>query len=84
MPKNISEIAEEHHTSPGKAEELWNKAKASAEDEGRTGDWAYIMGTFMRMLSNNSKKSLQIQKTAALLVYAMKTYLEDEDPGSYV
>ena len=39
-----------------RAEELWDKAKKSAEDQGRKEDWKYIMGIWKKMAKVESQE----------------------------
>jgi hypothetical protein len=40
---------------PGE-EELWSEAKARAKEQGREGEWAYVMGIFQRMKGEKTSR----------------------------
>lgn len=46
MPANVVKTARDEH--------LWNRAKQQAEKQGRTRDYAYVMGIFQRMKGEKS------------------------------
>lgn len=48
MPTNVVKSARD--------ERLWSEAKRQAAEQGRTGDWKYVMGIFMRMRGRKGGK----------------------------
>jgi hypothetical protein len=49
----IKKTAKKHHTSVGKAEAKWNKAKSIAKKQGQPNNYALITGIYKKMIGES-------------------------------
>lgn len=72
---SVSSLAKKAGKSASKGEELWKKAKAQAEKQGRGSDYAYITGIYKKMLGLN-EADLQMEATVSGAIPASPNPLE--------
>lgn len=57
----VDRVEEVSDMSRSRVEELWEKAKERAEDEGMGDDWGYIVGIFKQSLGKKIMRKLKKQ-----------------------
>jgi hypothetical protein len=50
----IKKMAKKHHVSVGKSEKYWDRAKASAEKQGKGDNYALITAIYKKMIKEST------------------------------
>lgn len=71
----IKKTAKKTGKSVKQVESLWNEAKASAAEQGKADNYAYITGIFKKMIKGLDKKSLlsEISESVKVILNKLNT-----------
>lgn len=72
----VKKLAKKHHTSVGKSEDRWERAKKQAAKQGHSEDFAYITGIYKKMMGEDAK-------SLGLAQFLIVTEMDDVGDISY-